>query len=133
MATYNFANLDAWVTKTQKRIDAVVKSSAQDVVDIAQTPKARGGRMPVDTGFLRNSLLSSISGGAGSSGAASYIMVAAQMGAGDVATFFWTAEYAKHVNNGARGRPGAHFLEGAADQWPMIVAGNVARAKASIA
>lgn len=132
MTTYSFANLDQWVTKTKRRADAVVKASAQDVVEIAQTPKAKGGRMPVDTGFLRNSLMSSIAGGGQAAGAASYVMIAASMKAGDVASFGWTADYAGFVNDGVRGRAGAHFLEGAADQWPQIVRANVAKAKAAV-
>lgn len=132
MVTYSWTDLDQWVMKTQKRIDAVLKGSTQDVVEIAQTPKAKGGRLPVDTGFLRNSLMSSISGGTGAQGAASYVMVAAGMKGGDVVTFQWTADYARFVNDGVNGRPGAHFLEGAADQWPQIVRRNVAKAKAAV-
>lgn len=132
MARYRFAELGQWATKNKRRMDAVVKGSTQDVVAIAQTPKAKGGRMPVDTGFLRNSLMSSISGGLGVQGAASYVMVAAGMKGGDMATFQWTAEYARFVNDGANGRTGAFFLEGAADQWPQIVRRNVAKAKAAV-
>ena len=130
MTRYSFANLDAWARKVQKRTDAIVKTSAQEVVSIAQTPRAKGGRMPVDTGFLRNSLQSSLQGSTGLTGPDSYVMIAASMEAGSRARFGWTAEYAAAVNNGARGRAGAHFVEGAADQWPQIVAKAVARAKA---
>jgi hypothetical protein len=132
MAKYSFANLDQWALKNQRWFDAVVKDAAQTVVGIMQTPKAKGGRMPVRTGKLRNSLKSSLSGGAGAIGPASYIMVAASMKGGDTATFTYTAEYAAPVNNGNRGRPGAHFVEGAADQWPVIVRQSVRKAKAAV-
>ena len=111
MVKYTFATLDQWTKKTEKRIDAVLKDATQSVIAVAQQTKAKGGRMPVDTGNLRNSLQSSVAGGAMGEGASSYIMVAGNMKGGDLATFTWTAEYAAAVNNGNRGRPGAHFVE----------------------
>jgi len=132
MAKYTFATLDQWTKKTEKRIDAVLKDATQSVVAVAQQTKAKGGRMPVDTGNLRNSLQSSVAGGAMGEGKESYIMVAAGMNGGDLATFTWTAEYAAAVNNGNRGRPGAHFVEGAVDQWPAIVRASIAKAKARV-
>ena len=132
MARYTFATLDQWTKKTEKRIDAVLKDATQTTIAIAQQTKAKGGRMPVDTGNLRNSLQSSVAGGASGEGKESYIMVAAGMKGGDLATFTWTAEYAAAVNNGNRGRPGAHFVEGAVDQWPAIVRASIAKAKARV-
>ena len=132
MARYTFATLDQWTKKTEKRIDAVLKDATQSVVAVAQQTKAKGGRMPVDTGNLRNSLQSSVAGGASGEGASSYILVAGNMKGGDLATFTWTAEYAAAVNNGNRGRPGAHFVEGAVDQWPAIVRASIAKAKARV-
>ena len=132
MVRYTFAQLDQWTKKTERRIDAVLKDATQSVVAIAQQTKAKGGRMPVDTGNLRNSLQSSVAGGAMGEGKESYIMVAAGMNGGDLATFTWTAEYAAAVNNGNRGRPGAHFVEGAVDQWPAIVRASIAKAKARV-
>jgi hypothetical protein len=132
MTKYTFATLDQWTKKTEKRIDAVLKDATQSVVAVAQQTKAKGGRMPVDTGNLRNSLQSSVAGGAMNEGASSYILVAGNMNGGDLATFTWTAEYAAAVNNGNRGRPGAHFVEGAVDQWPAIVRASIAKAKARV-
>jgi len=132
MVKYTFATLDQWTKKTEKRIDAVLKDATQSVVAVAQQTKAKGGRMPVDTGNLRNSLQSSVAGGAMGEGASSYILAAAGMKGGDLATFTWTAEYAAAVNNGNRGRPGAHFVEGAVDQWPAIVRASIAKAKARV-
>jgi hypothetical protein len=132
MAQYKWATLDAWTKKTERRIDAVLKDATQSVIAVAQTSKGHGGRMPVDTGNLRNSLQSSVAGGAMGEGASSYILAAAGMKGGDLATFTWTAEYAAAVNNGNRGRPGAHFVEGAVDQWPAIVRASIAKAKARV-
>ena len=132
MVQYRWSTLDQWTKKTEKRIDAVLKDATQSVIAVAQQTKAKGGRMPVDTGNLRNSLRSSVAGGAMGEGASSYILVAAGMKGGDLATFTWTAEYAAAVNNGNRGRPGAHFVEGAVDQWPAIVRASIAKAKARV-
>jgi len=132
MTKYTFATLDQWTKKTEKRIDAVLKDATQTVISVAQTPKSKGGRLPVDSGNLRNSLRSSVAGGAMGEGEESYILVAGNMKGGDLATFTWTAEYAAAVNNGNRGRPGAHFVEGAVDQWPAIVRASIAKAKARV-
>ena len=132
MVRYTFAQLDQWTKKTERRIDAVLKDATQSVIAVAQQTKAKGGRMPVDTGNLRNSLQSSVAGGASGEGKESYIMVAGNMKGGDLATFTWTAEYAAAVNNGNRGRPGAHFVEGAVDQWPAIVRASIRKAKVAV-
>jgi len=132
MARYSMANLGAWALKTKRRRDAVVKASAQDTMAIAQTPKAKGGRMPVLTGNLRGSLSSSLHGGTALTGPESYVMVAGSMEAGDLASFRWGAAYAAAVNNGAQGRAGAHFVDGAVDQWPATVRANVAKAQAAV-
>lgn len=144
MTNYSFSNLDAWARATQERMNAVVRGSTQEVARIAQTPRAKGGRMPVDTGTLRNSFMSSLNGSTGLTGPESFVMIAAQMEAGDVAEFGWggaAKEYARRVNYGFSGQDklgrtynqqGAHFLEGATMQWPAIVAAEVAKAKAAV-
>ena len=141
MVKYTFATLDQWTKKSKRRIDAVLKDATQSVIAVAQQTKAKGGRMPVDTGNLRNSLQSSVAGGAMGEGASSYILAAAGMKGGDLATFTWTAEYARRVNNGFVGddklgrtynQVGAHFVEGAVDQWPAIVRASIAKAKARV-
>ena len=132
MARYTFATLDQWTKKTERRIDAVLKDATQSVVAVAQVSRDKGGRMPVITNTLRGSLQSSIAGGAFAEGEASHILVAPQMKGGDVATFTWTAEYAAAVNNGNNGRPGAHFVEGAVDEWPAIVRASIRKAKVAV-
>jgi len=128
MTTVSFADLPGLIRKYQHRVDAVVKQATHDVAKVAQTPVAKGGRMPVDTGFLRNSFTAQLMGGAAMSGPDAYTMIAGAMKAGDVATFGWTAEYARAVEYGANGRPGRHFVAGAVDQWQAIVRDVVARA-----
>ena len=135
MVRYTMATLDEWTKKTQGRIDAVLKDATQTVIRTAQRTKAQGGRMPVITNTLRGSLQSSVAGGASGEGEESYIMVSGSMEGGDVATFTWgngEVPYARPVNNGRNGRPGAHFVEGAVDQWPAIVRASIAKAKARV-
>lgn len=114
---------------TVKRIEAVAKQSIQDVVDDMQTPKAKGGRMPVDTGFLLNSLVSGLDGSFGPPGADSYTGVIAGMEIGDVVRFAYTAEYAVHQELGTSRFAGNHFMGAAAAKWPAFVAANAARAR----
>lgn len=45
-----------WVQKTKARLEAVVKTAANNVATAASVPVAEGGRMRVKTGFLRNSI-----------------------------------------------------------------------------
>ena len=141
MVDYTFATLDQWTKKEQRRTDAVLKDATQSVIAVAQVSREKGGRMPVITNNLRNSLQSSIAGGASGEGESSHILVAPLMKGGDLATFTWTAEYARRVNNGFTGadslgrnysQAGAHFVEGAVDQWPAIVRASIAKAKAAV-
>ena len=141
MVKYTFATLDQWTKKTERRIDAVLKDATQSVIAVAQTSRDHGGRMPVITNTLRGSLQSSIAGGAFAEGEASHILVAPQMKGGDVATFTWTADYARRVNDGFVGddklgrtysQVGAHFVEGAVDQWPAIVRASIRKAKVAV-
>lgn len=127
------AQLDEWVRETEARMLAVLRASVQDVIEEAQLPIAKGGHMPVDTGFLRSSLQSSLNGSTALTGPDSYVLVAGQMKLGDVASFGWTAAYAIYVHYGARGRPGRMWAELAAQKWPAIVEANTMKAKAAAA
>lgn len=69
MAQASFsAAVSAWVRKSEARIEAVFKSSAQDVISEMQEPgpsvaNPQGfgtGHMPIDTGFLRASIQAAI-------------------------------------------------------------------------
>lgn len=123
------ASLDAFAGKTVAQMKAVMQESVQEVVATAQTPKAQGGRMPVDTGNLRNSLASGINGSFGAPGPESYELTIAGMEIGDVARFAWTANYAMHQELGTSKMRGNHFVGAAAAEWPQIVERNVARVK----
>lgn len=50
----------AWAAKAEGRADIVARTAAQDMAEAANTPRDQGGRTPVDTGFLRNSIAAAI-------------------------------------------------------------------------
>lgn len=124
---------------------AVAKESIQDVIEDAQLPVAKGGRMRVDTGFLRNSMASGLNGSLGGASDSadpdgnasriSYELAIANMDIGDVAQFAWTADYAyvREVGGEDEGNGffsgGDHFLGGAAAKWSVYVQANAARLK----
>ena len=123
--------VDDWIRASTERLEAVVKQSASDVIEDMQTPVAKGGNMPVDTGFLRNSLVVSIGAPhtgvrfneAGTAGVAQpYEMAIAGYEAGDTLYGVYTANYASYVHYGVNGRPGRLFIDLAAQKWPQIVA-----------
>lgn len=138
MAKTFAAQLEAFRDKSVAQIEAVLSASVQDVVEEAQRPKAQGGRMPVDTAFLRNSLVSELNGAQMGQGAESYALTAEAMGIGDIARFAWTAAYAKRLHFGFVGedsmgrtynQQGNYWIDGAAAEWQQTVSKNVERLK----
>jgi len=115
------AQVSAWVAKSENRIEAVFKQSAQEVFIIAQTPVGAGGNMPIDTGFLRASLQTGVNGAAGSTGVESYLFAIIGAKLGDTVFGRWGADYAIHVHYGNNGRPGRLWVDLAAQQWQSIV------------
>lgn len=128
-----------FAAKTKQQIRNVMRESVQDVIDEAQTPKSQGGRMPIDTGFLINSVVSGLNGSfspssgkedaSGSASIASYTLTIANMDLGDVAQFGWAAHYAMIQEVGNSKIVGNHFAGSAAAKWPQFVEANVARLK----
>lgn len=117
----------------------VARQSIQEVVRTAQTPRDKGGRLPVDTGNLRNSLASGLNGAFGSPGEDSYVLAITALRLGDVARFAWTAEYARRIELGFTGtdslgrsynQGGAGFVSGAAMTWQQVVSKNALRVRA---
>lgn len=120
----------------RRRANAVFKQSVQDVAQHASVPVAQGGRMRVDTGFLRNSIRGAIGtlpsgpsqrGGASNSGALEDVtLVLAGAEIGDTVYVGWTANYARfrEYKDG--------FLSAAAQKWPDFVNKNAARAMREI-
>lgn len=55
------AEINAWTRKSEARMTAVFRQSAQTVAETVKTTRDRGGYMRVKTGFLRASLMASTS------------------------------------------------------------------------
>lgn len=128
------AGVTAFVAETKQRLRAVTLKSTQDVIDDAQIPKAKGGRMPLITGFLRNSGTISYSGlptgpSVNTGDAQGEKDFSNVLGSWDGQTdiwWGWTAEYALHQEtlNG--------FLRVAAMRWPEFVMTNSRNLEARI-
>lgn len=111
--------VDEWVLKSQNRLDAVIKQAAQDLVKDAQKSRAKGGNMPVDTGFLTNSGQAAIgktpSGGSSKANFQATAVTINRLKAGDKFVFGWTAKYARAMENRYA------FVRKAVQKWPQIV------------
>lgn len=125
------AQLDDFADATEDDLTAIFRQSVQDLFAVAQKPVAKGGRMRVDTGNLRNSFGLSVNGAAlqqdlGKGDA--YVAKLADLEAGDSIFGGWTATYAAHREYGTRrgGKPD-FYMRGAANQWQRIVLSNAAR------
>ncbi len=132
------AQVDAWTRETEQRMTAVFRESASDVISEMQKPVGAGGNMPVDTGFLRASLQVGVNtpavplnranpGGSFTAPAVDLVIAGAELG--DTITASYGANYAGHVNYGARGRAPRQFVGLAAQKWEQIVNAVVARLK----
>ena len=132
MANSFTAQIDEFTRQTEARMMAVFKQSAQDVMREASKPVAQGGNMPVDTGFLRNSLTHEVDGSALAKGGDGYTLAIAQMKPGQAYRGTWTANYARAVHYGTRGRAGRMFAALAAQRWQEFVRKNAAELKRRI-
>lgn len=132
------ATVADWCEEVEGATEAVFKESVQELIRIAQTPKKSGGRMPIDTGFLRASLLGSTSmmptidptafpPDDAAPNSIPYtgeeittVIISHQLGT--PLYFGWTAAYAAYREYGANNIPPDAFMRTAAQQWPQIVA-----------
>ena len=109
-----------WVAKSQARLDAVWKTAAQDIAREMQTPRAKGGRMPVDTSYLRNSFSADINKTPSGNGNSAYTsgpisIVINRAKIGDTVVFGWAPQYSVYME--AR----YSFVRHAAQNWQQIV------------
>lgn len=137
--------MDAWVKKSQRRMDYVTKTAAQSVIHEAQLEgpsltrgaPGKGGNMPKVSGFLastgRAQIGSMPSGpsqepGSGSfawdQGATELVILNSQPG--DVIFFGWTAAYARAMED----KYG--FMRSAAAKWQGFVEDATREARARI-
>lgn len=134
MAKSFTADLQRFKDLTVEKMERVVKASVQDTLEGAQTT-ARGvsvggtlmpGRIPVASGDLVNSLMSSVASGGESIGSASYVVAISGYQLGAPMQFAWTMDYAYYVEVGTSNFPGWHFVGMNAAQWPQHVERNAA-------
>lgn len=134
--------------KAKARALTVFHQSTADTAEIANTPEARGGKLPVVTSFLRNSQRGKVgglpSGPSNSDESAPVEPVALSVleaNLGDTFYVGWTAAYARRLEYGFNGsdstgrvynQAGKGFLRAAVQLWPATVARAVAKAKRSI-
>lgn len=143
MAQKSFsAQVSDWVKATKERQVAVRREAAQRVIAVMQTPVGQGGNLPLDTGFLRASLLAAVgaanfdikeapaSGGAARYDAGQVSLIIAKAELSDPIVAVYTAKYARRMEYGFVGedslgrtynQAGRRFVALAAQQWPRIV------------
>ena len=135
---------------TTANLNGIFKKSVEHLIKEAQKAKpskhrldagsinVTGGRMPVDTGALRGSLISEIDGGRLALGKKSkdtnipgYDATAtiARLNIGDTATIGWTVKYAKFQEYGTKYMEGNLFMTSAAMKWQHFVDLSVAEYK----
>lgn len=132
MMAKNFsAQVDDIVKRNQEKLSALARQSTNDLVNIVQTPVAKGGKMRVDTGFLRASGQMSLTGVPQgpvrgdpdqtyeSAGESSVIASLAAFQLGMSIFFGWTANYAR-IRETYDG-----FLDAGLQRWQEIVDKNV--------
>ena len=133
MTTFE-AQVADWVKGVIEAEEVLFKEATQEVISQAQRTRAEGGRMRVDTGFLRASLMASTSampsinpgaqpveGQKYPYNEAEVVLVINSAELGQTVYAGWTAAYAAHREYGANGQPGDLFLNLAAQRWPAIV------------
>jgi hypothetical protein len=122
------AQIDDWVKTSEARMSAVVKTSAQKMGEEVTKPIPQGGRLPVDTGYLRASFSASVnsipSGAGGTKFAMSPIVLAiAKLKIGDRLIMGFGASYAKYME--AR----YAFVRSSVQNWPQYVKHSVSEVK----
>lgn len=142
MASTFSAQVSAWVSMSERRIETVFKEAAQDVISEMQevgpsvaNPDSSGtGNMPVDTGALRASLQAALNqpstvvfkpptGGNVAYDPSPIALVIASAKVGDTIYATYSVEYARAMEE----RYG--FTRLAAQNWQTIVSRTAARVK----
>lgn len=136
MSTFE-AQVAEWARKVEGAVDVIFKEACQELVSELNT------LVPVDTGFLRSSLMASSTAmpvlnhanpgqGAFVPDVGTIELVIAGAEAGDTIYLGYTANYGAHVHYGANGRPGRPWVSMVAQRWPQIVATVSARVRSRL-
>ena len=141
MTTLSFSDqIDNWTKQTEARMMAVYKGSVQEFVSRAQA------RIPVDTGFARasiraslesmpkiNSSAKAVSGRNYSFDISPIVLLINSAKPGQTIYIGWTANYIPYLEWGHSDQAPNGFIGITALEWPQIVAGQIEKAKASVA
>ena len=129
MPTFS-AQIANFTRKVERNLDLIVKDAAQTTVAAMteRQPSVREtggsfeiGKVPVDTGFLINSLTTALNGGGSVVGADAYAAVIAGMDLGDTVQAAFTAPYARVIEYGTGSMPGRFFVREAVAGWQAAV------------
>lgn len=130
-----------WATSVTGALDTIFHESVQDLVSELTS------LVPVDTGFLRASLLASNTAmpelnrpNPNPDAAKNSIhldrgpieLVILGTDVGDTIYLGYTANYGAYVHYGSNGRPGRPWVDMVAQRWPQIVAARAAEVKARL-
>lgn len=139
------AQIDEWVAQTKQRMRAVFQIATQELCYGILKPMSEGGRMRIDTGFLRASFTTSLNSPTLALNPrpdgddkrytldlASIGVTIAQADIGDTIYGMFTASYARPREYGARGKPGDGFVLTNVARWQDYVNEAAAHVKASI-
>mgnify|MGYP007087006928 CR=1 FL=1 len=112
--------ISKWTQRMNVAMEAVAKESAQELAEEVSKPIAKGGRIPVDTGFLRNSMAAALNSIPSGESSDSFDMqpvtlVINKLKAGDRLVLGFTANYARVMEYRY------FFVRSAAQNWPLHV------------
>ncbi len=95
------AQVSDWIRKSERLTMAVVQQAAQTTVNEMLTPRAKGGRLPVDTGFMRNSASAELgrmpSRDSNASNESQITLTIANLKPGQILYVGFSARYAKYM------------------------------------
>lgn len=134
MASTFAAQVGAWATKVDGAIEVIFRESCQELVATLNS------LAPVDTGFLRSSLVASTTAmplireadGAVPGDLGEIVLVIAGLEPGEVLYLGYTASYSAYVHFGAQGRPARPWVDMTAQRWEQIVARKASEVRARL-
>lgn len=125
------ASIERFEQQTAAKMRKIALASMLDLFNTAQTPIAKGGRMPVDTSNLRNSFVIEINGAKVGEGGDSYVLGINGFQIGDIVQGAWGAPYARarHYAPASFGQGLGLWRDDAATRWQSIVRKNARAAR----
>lgn len=152
MAGWTGADPTRWASLSERKLEAVLRNSVQELAKVASTTIPNGGRVPVKTGNLARSVVVSNTPPVTKDGpfTGSYSDGIADIKIGGTIYIGYQAKYSRRMNYGFVGtdsagryygssqavittgysnRTGYGFAESAAAQWSAIVARQTAKLK----